>query len=428
MRNSLLARIFLFIAALLLTALIVTLIAFRHAQEAPRAQQLAQLVVSTVNMTRAALLAAAPEWRYALLAELAVAEGMQVQLSDGREDLVPLPNHPPELRLMSELVRSKLGQRTRFASARNGVPGVWVSFWIAHEEFWLAVPRERFVDHPSRLLLLWAGIISLFSLLGAYFIARQVTLPLRRVAWAARLLGAGRTPPPLPEQGAEELAAVSRAFNQMSTDLAAHARERALVLAGISHDLRTPLARVRLAAELSPDEQLRDGLIEDVTQMDAVIQQFLDYARLDASEAAQPTDLAALLHEAAQPYLAQAALWDWQLADLPPQPVRPLLLKRAVANLLDNAFKYGGGAVTLGLTAEEGQVCLSVCDRGPGIPVEQRALAMRPFARLDEARSRSGSGLGLAIVARVAQLHGGELRLLDNPGGGLRVELRWPLA
>lgn len=428
MRNTLFARTFLLIALLLFLALSSTLLVFRHLQEEPRAQQLAQLVVSVVNLTRAALLSAAPEWRNALLDELAGAEGLQVQSADRLEVLRPLPKLPPEMQLMSQQVRAQLGGRTRFASMRNGVPALWVSFWIGEEEFWVAVPRERFNRPVSQIVLLWGSIISLFSLLGAYFIARQMSRPLQRIARAAGQIGQGDTPETLPEQGAQEIAAVSRAFNQMSADLAAHERERALVLAGISHDLRTPLARVRLAAEMSADDSLREGLIDDVQQMDAVIQQFLDYARLDASENVQPSDVAALLREAAQPFVAQALAWDWQLAELPPQPVRPLLLQRAVANLLDNALKYGGGQVTLGLAAEDGQLCLRVADRGPGIPVAQRALAMRPFARLDAARSRSGSGLGLAIVARVAQLHGGELQLHDHPGGGLQAELRWPLA
>ena len=128
-------------------------------------------------------------------------------------------------------------------------------------------------------------MVFVLALPGAYFIARQVARPLKQIAQAALQVGQGTWPQPLPESGAQEIVTVSRAFNQMSADLAANERERALVLAGISHDLRTPLARVRIAAELSADESLREGLAADVEQMDAVIQQFLDYARLDENEA-----------------------------------------------------------------------------------------------------------------------------------------------
>lgn len=204
------------------------------------------------------------------------------------------------------------------------------------------------------------------------------------------------------------------------------ARARALVLAGISHDLRTPLARVRLAAELSADESLREGLVADVEQMDAVIRQFLDYARLDESEAAVLTDLQALIRETAQPFAAQARLTlDLQL--VPPLAVRPLLLKRALANLLDNAVKYGGGEISVQLGQDGNRVILSVADRGAGIPAAQREAAKRPFVRLECPRSdATGSGLGLAVVERAARLHGGELQLEDRAGGGLVARLVLP--
>lgn len=424
--KSLFVRAFLLIVLLLLPALSATIFVLRHSQEAPRAQQIAQLVVSVVNLTRAALLSAAPEWRNALLAELAGAEGLRVQVADSSEVLRPLPRHPPELQMMSEQVRQRLGTQTRFASERNGVAALWVSFFIGNEEFWIAVPRERFTPPPSQMLLLWGSVVMILALSGAYWIARQVTYPLQRVAVAAQQVGKGDTPDPLPEQGAQEIVAVSRAFNQMSADLAAHERERALVLAGISHDLRTPLARVRLAAELSPDPSLRDGLIDDVQQMDAVIQQFLDYARLDVGEMPVLTDLPALIEEVVQPFRAEAARLDLDVAALPPVAVRPLLLKRALSNLLDNAVKYGGGNIAIRLAQQDGQLILSVADHGAGIPAEQRDTAVRPFTRLQAARSNAtGSGLGLAIVARTARLQGGELRLRENTGGGLRAELCW---
>ena len=426
--KSLFSRAFLLIVLLLLLALSSTIFVLRHSQEVPRAQQISQLVVSVVNLTRAAFLSAAPEWRNALLAELASAEGLRVQMADSSEVLRPLPQHPPELQMMSEQVRQRLGVHTRFASERNGVAALWVSFFIGEEEFWIAVPRERFSPPPSPMLLLWGSLVAILAFGGAYWIARQVTHPLQRVAAAAQQIGKGDTPDALPEQGAQEIVAVSRAFNQMSADLTAHERERALVLAGISHDLRTPLTRVRLAAELSPDPHLRDGLIDDVQQMDAVIQQFLDYARLDASEPPLMTNLSELIQEVVQPFRSGAVAIQLDLAALPPVALRPLLFKRALSNLLDNALKYGGGEIAVGLTQQDGQLILSVADHGSGIPAEQRDTAVRPFTRLQTARSNaSGSGLGLAIVERTALLHGGELRLLENTGGGLRAELRWKI-
>jgi two-component system osmolarity sensor histidine kinase EnvZ len=425
--KTLLARSFLLIAVLIMLSLVSSLAIFRYLQVEPRAQQMAQLVVSVVNLTRAAVLSAAPEWRGALLDELAEAEGLRVRPAEIGDVLKPLPEHPAELRLMAEKIRHRLGDNTRLAAERNGVEALWVSFFIGNEEFWVAVPRER-VEHPvSQRLLVWGGLVLVLALLGGYLIARQVARPLKCLAQAARQVGQGTMPPPLPEQGAQEIVEVSRAFNQMSADLTANERERALVLAGISHDLRTPLTRMRLAAELSADESLREGLIADVQQMDAVIGQFLDYARLDENETAIPTDVPALAQDIAQRFKAQAQSLALDLQPMPPLAVRSLLLKRALGNLLDNAIKHGGGEITVQLKYEDGKMVMVVADRGAGIPGAQREVVKRPFVRLEAARSDTGgSGLGLAIAERAARLHGGELLLEERAGGGLVAKLVLP--
>lgn len=425
--KTLLARSFLLIVLLIVLSLTASMAIFRHVEQQPRTMQMAQLVVSVVNLTRAAVLSAAPEWRSALLSELAESEGLRVRMAEPNDMLVALPDHPPELHMMAEKVRGSLGSNTRFAVEHNGVEALWVSFFIGDEEFWVALPRER-VEHPvQQVLLIWSGVVLVLALLGAYFIARQVAHPLKRLAQAAQQVGQGAIPQPLPERGAQEIAAVSRAFNQMSADLAANERERALVLAGISHDLRTPLARVRIAAELSEDESLRDGLTADVEQMDAVIRQFLDYARLDENETVVSTDVQALVQETAQQFAAQAKSLTLDLSPLPPLAIRPLLLKRALTNLLDNAIKYGGGEITVQFRQDGNTVVLVVADRGAGIPAAQHETAKRPFVRLENARSdATGSGLGLAIVERAVRLHSGEFHLEDRPGGGLTAKLVLP--
>jgi two-component system osmolarity sensor histidine kinase EnvZ len=428
LRDSLLLRAFLLIVILIVLSFAAAVALFRHAVLEPRAQQMAQTVVSTVNLTRAAVLSSAPEWRSALLAELQDAEGMRLRLAEGQEILKPLPEFPPEIALMAQKVREQLGAETQFASARNGEAALWVSFTIGRDDFWLGLPSERLGHPPSQMLLVWGVVALLLALAGGYLIARQVTRPLSRVARAARQLGAGTMPAPLSEQGAPEVIAVARAFNQMSSDLAANERERALVLAGISHDLRTPLARVRLAAEMTGDASLREGLVTDVEQMDAVIRQFLDYARLDESEMPVATDLPALVGELAKSFQGRAKQLILSLEALPSLNLRPLLLRRALANLLDNAIKYGGGEIVLSLQRHGNTVELSVADKGAGIPAEQREVVKRPFVRLETARSDTGgSGLGLAIVERAARLHGGEFRLESREGGGLQATLVLPL-
>ena len=419
---------------------------FRQVELQPRTSQMAQLVVSVVNLTRVAVLSTAHEWRGAMLYELAESEGLSVQMAEPGDVLLALPDDQPELQLMVAKVRANLGNNTRFAAKRNGVDAMWVSFFISDQEFWVALPRER-IEYPvSQIMLLWCGVVLVLALLGAYFIARQVAYPLKRLAQAAAQIGQGVTPQPLPECGAHEIVAVSRAFNQMSADLKTDARERGLVLAGISHDLRTPLARVRLAAELSTDEMLRAGLVADVEQMDAVIRQFLDYARLDEDERSEVsslrsserrevtseglvlTDMQALVRETAQQFAGQAQSIALDLQPVPPLALRPLLFKRILANLLDNAIKYGGGEITVHLALQGKCLVLAVADCGTGIPDTQREAVKRPFVRLESARSNvTGSGLGLAIVDRSARLFGGEFRLEAREGGGLVARVSLPV-
>lgn len=424
--KTLLTRAFFLITSLILLSIFTLAWVFRQASEAPRAQQKAQLVVSTINLTRAAILSSAPQWRGALLAELREAEGMRVEISEPTDTSTTLDETTNELRLMTEAVRTKLGKETHFASTRNGIDDLWVSFYIGQDEFWVAIPRTRIEQPMSRILLLGGGVAFIFALLGAYLIARQVARPLQRLSEAAQQIGQGRSLSPLAEVGTHEIVTVSRAFNQMSSDLEANEKERALVLAGISHDLRTPLARMRIAAELSKDESLRNDIEADVIQMDGIIQQFLDYARLDAHEQIVTTDLSALVCEVTQRYAAH--LVRTELITLAPQDVRPTLLKRALFNLLDNAVKYGDGQIEVSLRQAGKSIEIAVSDRGAGIPHDQLESAKRPFVRLESARSdASGSGLGLAIVERAAKAHHGALILATREGGGLIATMRLPL-
>lgn len=423
-------RAFLLIALLIVASLAASGWLLRQSEREPRAHQLAQMIAAVVNLTRAAVLSSDPALRPALLDEMAASEGIRVFPAEHNERLGAISDDPLT-RLMTAEVRRQLGQETRFAAAGDSLDEFWVSFFIGDEEFWLAMPRERIEQSQAWQWLGGVALVLLLALAGGGLIARQVGKPLRELAHAARLIGRGESPAPVVETGAAETAEVARAFNQMSADLAAIERERSLVLAGISHDLRTPLTRLRLAAEFIGESATRDGVIADVEQMDAVVGQFLDYARLGEQENAATTDLAALARSAAAPYLHRGVMLE--LADQPPVPVRPLLLQRALANLLDNAVKYGGDEITLklGNTTWQGRPAaqFAVLDRGPGIAVENLEIAKRPFIRLDASRGGiGGSGLGLAIVERAARLHGGEFRLQQRDGGGLCATLTLPVA
>jgi len=235
----------------------------------------------------------------------------------------------------------------------------------------------------------------------------------------------------LPEEGAHELREVSRTFNEMTEALVRLDNERTLLLAGISHDLRTPLARLRLSVEMLPDEScasLKTGMIQDIGDMDNIIHQFLDFVRGIEGEPTQMMDLNALLTSIADRHIRAGRKIAMSLAPTHLIPLRPLAMQRLLGNLVDNAFAYGGGEVTLATRITAGNIILSVLDNGPGIPASQMERLLRPFERLDTARGNmSGSGLGLAIADRIAKLHRGQLTLLNRPQGGLEARLTLPI-
>jgi two-component system osmolarity sensor histidine kinase EnvZ len=332
----------------------------------------------------------------------------------------------PEGRLerVGELVRAQLGAATRFAAARDGRRGFWVSFFIDEDEFWVMLPRERFEPELGLGWLGWGAALLALALLGASLIAATLSRPLRALAGAAHRVGHGETPAPLPESGPRELATVSTAFNRMARDLEALERERAMVLAGISHDVRTPLSRLRLALEMSGAEAAAaQGMSADIDEMDQVIGQFLEFARGE-NEAQLKQDLEPLLREIGQHYVKLGK--DVRIAPAPLArfAFARMALRRALGNLVDNALHYAGEPVEVQARRDGARVVIEVLDRGPGIPDGQAERLKQPFTRLDQARSgRGGAGLGLAIVERVARAHGGGLELTPRPGGGLAARL-----
>jgi two-component system osmolarity sensor histidine kinase EnvZ len=428
--RTLLWRTFLLVALLMLLSVAAWFFIFTTYEREPRARQLAQTLVSVANLTRAALISARPEARRDLLRDLSDREGIHIYPADAADRVEALPDRA-FLRRVEELVKEQLGPKTRLTLEREGERALFINFRIDDSDdgdYWLALPRER-IDRVIPLSWLGWGVAALLlSLLGAWFIVFRITRPLKALQQAARKVGAGETADRLDESGPTELATVAHAFNQMSADLAQLDQDRALILAGISHDLRTPLTRLRMGIEMAADEGLREGMTADVEEMDKTIGQFLDFARSESGEPMQDVDVAALLAEIATQYQRRG----FKVAAPPaPTPVtamaaRPQALRRAISNLIDNALRYAGSEspVELALSAAAGEFSIDVRDSGPGIPPEDVERMKRPFARLEAARTNAaGAGLGLAIVDRIARSHNGRLELLARDGGGLLARL-----
>mgnify|MGYP000946449850 FL=1 len=301
--RTLLWRIFLLVAVLMLASVAVWSAIFSHFDQASRGRQTAQTVVSIINLTRTALLNADPALRKDLLLDLATLEGIRIYPAEDDDKTAPLDD-TTVLRRVIEDVRLQLGADTRFASSWEGLAGFWVSFRIKGDdpadnaEFWVMLPSER-VMHPHALEWMWWGAAALcLAMLGAYMIVSRLNRPLKAMAAAARTVGRGEMPPRLSESGPTELADLAHAFNQMSHDLQQLDADRALILAGVSHDLRTPLARLRLGVEMcGADPADVDAMVSDIEDMDRIIGQFLEFSRVDGGETLAPLDLAALADE-----------------------------------------------------------------------------------------------------------------------------------
>ena len=292
-------------------------------------------------------------------------------------------------------------------------------------------PRATPPLHTDFVQYLFMFLVSIAFL--SYVISRMAMRPLQQMAEAATALGQDINSPALPETGTSEILQATRAFNAMQGRIRHHISQRTHMLAAITHDLQTPLTRLRLRLEKVSDPELRDKLIGDLSAMQMMIREGLDLARsMDSSEALRPLDIDSLIDSVCSDAIeaGQQVSFD----GLPGITVlaRPQALRRCLTNLIDNAVKYGHYAkISLKLGKDELNDVLKVLihDGGAGIPTEVQKKVFEPFFRMETSRSREsgGTGLGLTIAQNIAQQHGGELQLANLPEGGLEVTLTLPI-
>ncbi|NOT15579.1 MAG: HAMP domain-containing protein [Methylotenera sp.] len=420
----------LLIAVLLAIGQVASLRIFEYFEREPRAEATALQAITVVNYTRASLIASQENLRLALLSELTGKEGVRIYYADFMEEIEPLPPDP-FINMVAEKIKQRLGVETIITVNHYGVPGLWVSFNIGQDDFWVVIPRIQ-VERPFPWQWLgWGALVLLLSLAGGYFIAMRINRPLFLLSAAAQRLSQGELPEKLPEGSFAELREVNNTFNNMAQALAELDAERTLILAGVSHDIRTPLARLRLAVEMLPDENcisLKEGMIQDIGDMGNIIHQFLDFVRGVAGEPLQMTDVNALIKSLQERQARAGRDLIVQYAPTYFIPIRPLAMQRLLDNLVGNAYVYGRGEVRVTSKITADYIIISVLDNGPGIPETHVEKLLRPFERLDTARSNAGgSGLGLAIADRIAKLHQGKLELINRPEGGLEARLSLPI-
>lgn len=313
-------------------------------------------------------------------------------------------------------------------------PGNQYIFWIRPPQapnIWITVPLSGVGDANISPLTIFLMVIGILSVAGGWIFVRRLNRPLQALQKAAIEVGRGYIPPPLNEEGSSEIVAVTQAFNQMAKGIKQLEDDRALLTAGISHDLRTPLTRIRLATEMLPPDQswISDGIIHDIEDMNDIIDQFIDYVRQDQSEKTEPTDINHMIEEVAQARtIEEQHEIDLDLHDVPIAPLRKVAIKRVLENLIENAFRYGSDKINISthFSKKPTELSFSVRDFGKGIPEEDIEDLFQPFKQGDKARGSVGSGLGLAIIKRIVDMHSGKITLRNHEEGGLVATVTLP--
>lgn len=341
--------------------------------------------------------------------------------------------HWPYSEIYQRQMQAELGDDTEVRLRVHAPPALWVRA-PSLGDGWLKVPLY---PHPLRGQKIWSVLgwflaIGFLSTASAWIFVRQLNQPLKRLVFAARQLGQGRSVRLPISDTPSEMAEVYRAFNQMAEDVEQAGQERELMLAGVSHDLRTPLTRLRLSLELMVDDnELTQGMVRDIEDMDAILDQFLAFIRDGRDEEIEEVDLADLVREVVAPFNTPQEQIRLCLEPIPPFALRRISMKRLLSNLIGNAMHHGGSGIEVAAyvsgDTSAPYVVLSVLDRGAGIDPSELEVIFNPFIRGDRARSGKGTGLGLAIVKRIASMHGGVVELRNRSGGGLEARVRLPL-
>lgn len=423
--SSMFSRLLWFLGAVLVVYQLVSYATFYNYLLDPTVKQIAHLLANQVKLILPL------EQSQASLsddAEALVSVATGVDVYSQREAETNGLRESDRYPFLETLISRELGGPTRVRVELQEHYIVWIQPPQANK-VWVRIPLTEIEDDDILPIIFFLSVMLVGTLFCAWWWARQLVRPLKCLEEGAIAVSRGQFPAPSPEQGSRELRRLTRTFNHMSRSLKNLVEERNLMMAGVSHDLRTPLTRIRLATEMmsSGDEFLKESINADIDESNDIIDQFIDYIRPDSGIVMETLDLAVLVHDAVLLPVEQGL----EVAlDLPPDalPVEcnPVGLRRVISNLTTNALRYGASRLWVELQGDEHWARLRLSDNGPGIPVQDCERLLRPFTQGDAARTRSGSGLGLAIVAKILAQHHGSVRLGRAEQGGLLVELRLP--
>ncbi len=334
-------------------------------------------------------------------------------------------------RLESALFRHT-GQRITIKQDNRSSYCFWITLKQANQILYIGFLPERIGPRPTFALFGILLIGTLMILLITLLLVRRITRPIRQLSQAVALLGKGQFLNPIAETGPQELVTLAQSFNQMAKELRQLLANRNTLFGGISHDLRTPITRMKITVELltgNVNTPLLTGLQNDLDEMEQLISQTLELVKgLDKDDAVE-TDLEQFIEEVVADYRRSGRQIEWQPGNCQVCKIETYALRRVLSNLLDNAFRYGGtGVVELSCNHHDGNKIIRVTDQGFGIPTQHLEAVFQPFYRLDNSRSKQsgGSGLGLAIVRQLCDAHGWTIKLLSTSSGGTEAQLVIP--
>ena len=430
---SLFWRTFFLLAILLIGSILAWLQTLRALEFEPRAIQTAQQIASLVNLSRAALIHSDAIARVSLIKTMTEQEGVRIVPREPIDTFEPFDRDALGQRISLEL-NARLGPGTVVANSVNNKEGLWVGFMIDGDHYWMLTDRARFNHTAGQTWMIWLITAAILSLAGAALIARLINRPLKDLSFAANRVREGDFDASTLDEtvATSEIRAVNIGFNRMTYKLAKIEEDRAIMLAGISHDLRTPLARLRLETELSvSDYEARANMVADIAQLDAIIGKFLDYAR-PGSVKLSPVSLKVVVDGC---LFSLRNRTDMHInLDLPDDLLvlaDSVELSRVITNLLENAGRYGKSLntgiaiVDVAAKTRDKWILIRVRDHGIGVSGEKLENLTKPFYRGEAARTAAnGAGLGLAIVEKTCLRMGGTFSLSNASTGGLSANIK----
>jgi two-component system, OmpR family, osmolarity sensor histidine kinase EnvZ len=431
---SLFWRTFFFLALLLFGSIVAWLQTFRALESEPRAIQSAQQLASLVNLSRAALRYSDSIARVSLIKTLADEERVRITPREPKDRFEMFDKNDELGQRIAQELKGRLGSGTVVASKVNDVKGLWVGFAIDGDAYWLLTDPSKVGPSRNSTWIIWLITAAALSLAGAAFIARLINRPLKQLSFAASRMRDGDFDASLLDEkvATSEIREVNIGFNRMAEQLSKIEADRVIMLAGISHDLRTPLARLRLETEMSvSDPDARNHMAADISQLDSIIDKFLDYARPEPAH----LERVSLNAVVASAVYAVADYDDMRVTVNIPEDMGTLAdeveLLRVISNLLENARRYGKtpetgiAIVEIAAKSRDQWVLIKVRDHGMGVAPEALAKLTKPFFRGDAARTAAtGAGLGLAIVEKTIERMGGVFGLANTVSGGLAAHIK----